>query len=310
MPVDRVLANLDLNLLVTLDALLRERNVTRTAERLGISQPAVSGALSRLRRHFGDQLLVRVGNRYELTPLATRVAALTGPALAGVRRVFDSTVEFDPSQLDREFTVVTSDYAATILGPPVARLLAKRAPKARLRLQQTTPDAVDHAADTLRTADGLFIPYGFVSGLPHLDLYEDRWVCIVSADNTGISSSLSLFDLGDMPWVVFFDRPTAYAPALRQLRMLGIDARVDVVVDGFCQMPFLVAGTPRVALIQERLATLMAPVAGIRILEVPFQAVTLVESFWWNPLHTNDPVHAWFRDLLVEAADELWPPIE
>src|SRR5690242_1510684 len=94
MAVDRVLANLDLNLLVTLDTLLRERNVTRTSEQLGVSQPAVSGALARLRRHFGDPLLTRVGNRYELTPLAARVAVLAGPALAGVRRVFDSTADF------------------------------------------------------------------------------------------------------------------------------------------------------------------------------------------------------------------------
>jgi DNA-binding transcriptional LysR family regulator len=309
MAVDRVLANLDLNLLVTLDALLRERNVTRTAESLGVSQPAVSGALSRLRRHFDDQLLTRVGNRYELTPLAARVAVLTGPALAGVRRVFDSTSEFDPSDLDREFTVISSDYAATILGPLVAKLMAERAPKTRLRLQQTTPDAVDHAADTLRNADGLFIPHGFVTGLPHLELYEDRWVCIVSADNPLVNEDLFLAHLEALPWVVLFDRPTAYAPAVRQLRMIGIEARVEVAVDGFTQMPFLVAGSQRVALIQERLARLMAPIAGIRILECPFEVVTLLECFWWNPMQTNDPVHAWFRGLVAEAAEELWPSV-
>ncbi|MEU4695050.1 LysR family transcriptional regulator [Actinoplanes sp. NPDC023714] len=309
MAVDRVLANLDLNLLVTLDALLRERNVTRTAEQLGVSQPAVSGALSRLRRHFGDQLLIRVGNRYELTPLAARVAALTGPALAGVRRVFDATSDFDPSDLDREFTLVSSDYAAAIVGPLIAKALAEQAPKARLRLQQTTPDAVDHAADTLRTADGLLIPHGFVTGLPYVELYEDRWVCIVSADNETVKEAVYMEHLAKLPWVVLFDRPTAYAPALRQLRLIGIEARVELVVDGFLQMPFLVAGTRRIALIQEKLATLMAPIAGIRICEVPFEVVSLLECLWWNPLHTNDPVHAWFRRLVQGAADELWPSI-
>src|SRR4051812_3966749 len=160
--VDRVLVNLDLNLLVTLDVLLRERNVTRAAERLGSSQPAVSAALARLRRHFGDDLLDRVGNRYELTPLATQLADRTAPALAGVRRVFDVSAEFDPSVVDREFTIVTSDYAAAVLGPIVARILAERAPGIRLRLQQTTPYAVDHAVDTLRTVDGIVVPHGFV----------------------------------------------------------------------------------------------------------------------------------------------------
>jgi DNA-binding transcriptional LysR family regulator len=307
MAVDRVLANLDLNLLVTLDTLLRERNVTRTAERLGVSQPAVSGALSRLRRHFGDQLLVRVGNRYDLTPLATRVAALTGAALAGVRRVFDATAEFDPSGLDREFTIVSSDYAATILAPLIARRFAAQAPGARLRLQQTTPYAVDHAADTLRNADGLIIPHGFVTGLPYLDLYSDRWVCIVSTGHPDVGDALTLELLAELPWVVVFDRPTAFAPASRQLRMLGIEARVEVVVDGFAQMPFLVAGTRRVALLQERLARLVAPIAGIRILDCPFEVVPVAEAFWWNPMYRNDPAHMWLRDVLWESASELRP---
>ncbi|GGN41968.1 DNA-binding transcriptional LysR family regulator [Actinoplanes campanulatus] len=307
MAVDRVLANLDLNLLLTLDALLRERNVTRTAEQLGVSQPAVSGALSRLRRHFGDQLLVRVGNRYDLTPLATRVAALTGPALAGVRRVFDATAEFDPSGLDREFTIVSSDYAATVLGPLLARRIAAQAPGARLRLQQTTPYAVDHATDTLRTADGLFIPHGFVTGLPYLDLYTDRWVCIVSEDHPDVGDAVSMEQLAALPWVVLFDRPTAFAPAVRQLRMLGIEARVDLVVDGFLQMPFLVAGTRRVALIQERLARLLGPVAGVRALDCPFDVVPVAEAFWWNPMYRNDPAHVWLREVLLDAATELRP---
>lgn len=307
MAVDRVLANLDLNLLLTLDSLLRERNVTRTAERLGVSQPAVSGALGRLRRHFGDQLLVRVGNRYDLSPLATRIAALTGPALAGVRRVFDATDEFDPSGLDREFTIVSSDYASTILGPLIARRFAAQAPGARLRLQQTTPYAVDNAADTLRSADGLIIPHGFVTGLPYLDLYADRWVCIVSADHPDVGDALTLTQLAELPWVVVFDKPTAFAPASRQLRMLGIEARVEVVVDGFTQMPFLVAGTHRVALLQERLARLIAPVAGIRLLDCPFDVVPVAEAFWWNPLFRADPAHMWLRDVLLDASSELRP---
>ncbi|MDI6105809.1 LysR family transcriptional regulator [Actinoplanes sp. NEAU-A12] len=308
MAVDRALANLDLNLLVTLDTLLRERNVTRTAERLGVSQPAISGALGRLRRHFDDSLLVRIGNRYDLTPLAARVAVLTGPALAGVRRVFDSTAEFDPSGLEREFTIVSSDYASTVLGPLIARRITERAPGARLRLEQTTPYNVDHAADTLRSADGLLIPHGFVTGLPYLDLYTDRWVCIVSADNPAVGDALTMDLLAELPWVVIFDRPTAFAPASRQLRMLGIEARVELVVDGFVQMPFLVAGTRRVALLQERLARLLAPVSGVRILDCPFEVVPVAEAFWWNPMYRNDPAHLWLREILAEAAAELRPP--
>ena len=299
--VDRILGNLDLNLLVTLDALLRERNLTRAAGEVGVSQPAVSAALARLRRHFGDPLLNRVGNRYELTPLAAQLLSLTGPALVGVRRVFETTPDFDPARMEREFTVVTSDYAAAVLGPIVARRVAQEAPGVRLRLLQTSPGAVDHAAETLRAADGLILPHGFLIDFPYTELYQDRWVCIVSADNPAVGEQLTLAQLGELPWVVLFNLPTAYAPAAQQLRTIGIEPRVEVVVDGFLPMPFLVVGTNRVALIQERLAHQVAESAGVRVLPCPFEVLPIVEAFWWHPMFRNDPAHAWLRRVLNEA---------
>jgi DNA-binding transcriptional LysR family regulator len=302
MPVDRVLVNLDLNLLITLDVLLRERNVTRAAEQLGSSQPAVSAALARLRRHFGDDLLHRIGNRYELTPLATQLASRTAPALTGVRRVFDAHAEFDPSAVEREFTVVTSDYAAAVLGPIVTRLLAERAPGVRLRLQQTSPYAVDHAVDTLRAVDGIVLPHGFLADTPFTDLYSDRWVCIVARDNAAVGAGLTLAQLGELPWVVLYNLPTAFAPAARQLRMIGIEPRVAVVV---LPMPFLVAGTDRVALLQEHLARRISGLTGIRVLPCPFEVVPLAEAFWWHPMYRADPAHAWLRGVLAEAGGLL-----
>src|SRR5689334_2449623 len=116
------LNNLDLNLLLTLDALLAERSVTRAAERLGVTQPAVSAALARLRRHFGDLLLNRIGNRYELTPLAVQIRGDTTLALATVRRVFEATPDFDPAVAEREFTLVLSDYAVAVMGEELSRI--------------------------------------------------------------------------------------------------------------------------------------------------------------------------------------------
>ena len=104
------LASLDLNLLVSLDALLQERSVTRAATRMGLSQPALSASLARLRRHFGDELLTRVGNEYRLTPLAVQLKELSRLALSGVERVFDAQTEFDPASSRREFSLLVSDY--------------------------------------------------------------------------------------------------------------------------------------------------------------------------------------------------------
>src|SRR5215472_796790 len=149
------LANLDLNLLVSLDALLAERSVSRAAERLGLSQPSLSASLARLRRHFRDDLLTRVGNHYELTPLAAQLGEQTTSALAAVARVFASEPDFDPATSEREFTVLISDYAIAVLGPPLAALL-QQAPHVRLRLHQVPTPVVD-VAQALRDVDAMVL---------------------------------------------------------------------------------------------------------------------------------------------------------
>src|SRR6478752_10854470 len=115
------LANLDLNLLVTLDAVLEQRSVSRAAEQLGLSQPAVSAQLSRLRRHFGDELLARFGNQYRLTPLAQQLRARVSTAVTGVERVFAAEPDFNPATTSREYSLIMSDYGVAVLGPPARR---------------------------------------------------------------------------------------------------------------------------------------------------------------------------------------------
>lgn len=305
MPTDRTLVNLDLNLLVTLDVLLRERNVTRTAEQLGLSQPAVSAALGRLRRHFGDELLVRRGNRYEMTPLALRLAERTPSALAGVSKVFDAAPDVDPLTMEREFTVIVSDYAAAVLGPVLIAVVAEQAPGARIRLQQTTPYAVDHATDTLRTVDGIVLPHGFLRDIPRLDLYQDSWVCVVDRDNPQIGEELTREDLATLPWVVLYNLPTAFAAPDRELRLNGIEPVTDVVVDSFLVMPYLIVDSRRIAWLQRRLAQQLAPHLNLRVLRSPIVPAPLQEAFWWHPMYRDDPAHQWLRGMMRIAADRL-----
>ena len=219
--------------------------------------------------------------------------------------MFDVTPTFDPSRVEREFTIVSSDYAAAVLGPVLGRRIAREAPGVKLRFQHTSPHAVDHAVDTLRSVDGLFLPHGFLTGIPHLDLYTDHWVLIVSADHPEVGETITLEQLRELGWVVLYNLPTAFAPANQQLRMLGVEPRVEVVVDAFLAMPFLVAGTRRVALLQEQLARRLAGAAGVRVVPCPFEVVPLAEAFWWHPMYRNDPAHTWLRRLLAEAGREL-----
>ena len=180
------LASLDLNLLVSLDALLQERSVTRAAARMGLSQPALSASLARLRRHFGDELLTRVGNEYRLTPLAVQLRELRPAGAdrrgAGLRR----PAGVRPGVLDP---------GVLPAGQRLRRRRPRRhaSPRCSPRRRRTrgcgctanTPAAVDRADQILLSTDLLVLPHGFVTDLSHRDLYRDEWVCVVSADNAG-----------------------------------------------------------------------------------------------------------------------------
>lgn len=298
------LAGLDLNLLVSLDALLQQRGVTRAARQLGLSQPALSASLARLRRHYGDELLVRVGNDYRLTPLAVQLEGLVRAALTGVERVFAAHPDFDPASSSRDYVLLVSDYVVAVLGDAVANLLAAEAPGARLRLVANTPALVERAAESLLSHDLILMPHGFVTDLSHQDLYSDEWVCLVAAGSPVVERGLTVDDLRTLPWVLTYNGQTASTPAARQMRMLGIEPRAQVVTESFLTVPALVAGSDRVALLQRRLVDLLPLDLGVRALPCPFEVSPLIEAMWWHPVYDDEPEHVWLRDVMRRAADQ------
>ncbi|SDT09384.1 LysR family transcriptional regulator [Actinoplanes derwentensis] len=292
----------DLNMLTALDALLTECSVTRAAERLQISQPAMSSALARLRRHFGDDLLIRAGQSYQLTPLAARLAAAAADVVAAADQVLSAQPDFDPVQSRRTFTVIMSDYAVTVLGAAVAALIDQRAPHVRLHVQPTTRQNVDQAADELREVDLLVLPHGIVTGLPHHNLYQDEWACLVDA---AADAELTVEDLAVRSWVLTYHDGTAITTGARELRTHGIDLDARLVVESYTVLPALIAGTDRVALIQRQLGAAMAESGRVRMVECPFPTAPVVEAMWWHPGHENDPAHRWLRRCFADAAIEV-----
>jgi DNA-binding transcriptional LysR family regulator len=304
-----LLSRLDLNLLVALDALLTERSVTRAADRLHLSQPALSASLARLRTHFGDQILARRGNSYELTPFALRLADHTTTALDAARRVFESQASWDPAESEREFSIYGSDYGFSTIGRAASELAAQRAPGVHFRFMLHNPLVVEDAATRLRSADAMVIPHGFLVDLPFADLWRDDWLAIVAHGNTIVGDAVTMDDLATLPWVLNYQSRSAFTSAERQLQQLGIEPHVDVVVESFLAVPQFVAGTDRIGMIQGALADHAIRSAGVRIVKLPFEPTPLVNALWWHPVHSRDPEHAWMRDLFVEAGKALAAPV-
>ena len=286
-----------MNLIVALNALLNERNVTRAGQRISLSQPATSAALARLRRHFGDELLVRKGAGYELTALGTVLLDRTEVACDMLERVFGSQPQFHPEREDREFVILASDYAVTVFGAELAREISERAPQARISFRQPSEAHIADPVGQLPAVDGLLMPHGIVDGLPAVELFTDRWVCAVAEDNPEIGESITLGQLAALPWAAY-QRAHA-ASVTQQLSMLGIEPRIQVLADSFQLLPSLIVGTRRVAMIHELLAARLGlgPGSGIRLLDCPFDAIPVQEALWWHPVHTHDAGHFWLREL-------------
>ncbi|REE04235.1 LysR family transcriptional regulator [Citricoccus muralis] len=301
MPDERLLSRLDLNLLVALDALLTERNVTRAAARLQLSQPSLSASLGKLRRHFDDQLLARRGNTYELTPLAVRLAEHTTVALDATRRVFESQSRWDPTESEREFIIHCSDYSLATIAPRVTRIAHQQAPNVRMHFVPSSPETMDEVLLRLPSIDALVLPHGVVSELPHQDVIRDDWVAIASTGNERVADGLTMEVLSESPWVFTYRTRFAFTSVGRQLEQLGVNPWIDAVAESFVMLPLFVEHTERLAIIQRHLSPLAQRMGDVQVLELPFNAVPLLNALWWHPVHQPDPEHRWLREVFAAA---------
>jgi DNA-binding transcriptional LysR family regulator len=306
------LTSLDLNLLVVLRELLRERNVTRAAERVGLSQPAASAALARLRKHFGDELLVRRGGGYELSALAHQLVDQVEGVCDGIEALLSTGAEFDPATSHHEFTVVMSDYAIAVLGERLAATAAERAPHVRLNLVLVREALSAGISRTIRAVDAVVSSPNDRFRVPEIrstTLFRDRWVCVVG-QGSRFGSALTEDDLREASWVVPYHRDSEFpsvVPVSGQLAAMGVRPAVGVRVDSYQAVPFLVASTDRIALVQRRLALLYADRLRLRVLDPPAPLEPLVSRLWWHERHTAEPAHAWFRRVVVRAARAIGP---
>jgi LysR family nod box-dependent transcriptional activator len=294
------LRKFDLNLLVALDALLGCRNVTRAGERIGLSQSAMSGELRRLRRMFGDPLLVRVRREYELTALARDLVEPVADVLARVERTIGHRTSFDPATEARRFSVVMSDYAMLLLMQPLLRRAGVEAPGITVEVhpfKDQIPRMIGQDG-----VDLVIGPAFDLTGVHSQQLFSDRFVCIVSADNPDVGDRMTPDLFESLPHLTIAWQPLARSLADEHLESAGMHRRVEATTESFALAPFLVRGTRLVALVPERLAVQLREAAGVRVLEPPVAAPQLQETMYWSAAADGDPAHAWLRRTMADVA--------
>ncbi len=296
------LRGMDINLIVVLDAVLTERHLSRAGEVIGLTQPAVSGSVAKLRKIIGDPLLVRSGRTFELTERARELQPLVREALDEVGRTFDLRPAFDPRTSDRQFRIAASDYALSVMTAPLLEVLAEEAPLASVEFDALNDiDPVD-----LLRRDVVVASAG--RGVPgkHQSLFSDAFVCLVSRDNPRLENgALTLEDLSELPYIDVKFTESVVMLANDALVAAGVNPRVAITVPGFLPIPFMIENTDMYGFVPKRIAELYADRLGLVVAETPVPQRTLVEVVYWHPSKTDDPALRWLVGILRETAERV-----
>jgi LysR family transcriptional regulator, nod-box dependent transcriptional activator len=296
----------DIGLLVALDALLSEKSVTRAGERLHLSQPATSSILARLRRYFGNDLLVPTGRRMVLTPLAESLVQPVRDCLLQIQHTVASKMEFNPAVSSRRFRLAVSDYVTAVLISQALQEAAREAPGVTFelaRLDETIEQRFEKGE-----VDFVIRPYVHALAMhPKEPLFEDSHTCVVWSKNSLIGKSLTrsrFLELGHV--AVHFGHASAifedwFATRYGQIR------KIEVVTQDFEVACRLVVGTNRIATVMSRMARLCAEHLPVRLIQPPFSIPTVTHCLQWHRYQDQDPGSIWLRSLMKQAASKLKP---
>lgn len=297
---------LDLNLLLALQVLLEERNVTRAARRLNISQPAMSAALARLREYFQDDILMAQGKQMVPTAQAQALSEPVRRMLGELDQLLTSAAVFDPSTSQRTFRLVASDYiTASVIGP-LLRRLTQIAPRVRLEIMLPCEEAAQLVMEG--QADLVITPEDFTDpDQPAELLCEEQQVVVGWKENPALANGLSSTDflaLGHVAVHVGSNRVPSFAD--RQLERLGSARRVELTCGCFTVVPWLVCGTLRLAVMHRRLARQMAAQFPLALAPLPFEFPVMREMIQYHKAREADEGLRWLRaQLRAEAASAL-----
>ena len=292
---------IDLNLLVIFDAMARNRSVSRTAETVGLSQPATSAALARLRTLFGDALFVRAGTQMEPTPRALELAPAVHRLVDLVNGEILKPARFEPAQADRSFTILTPDIGEVAFLPGVLRRLRQEAPNVRLRAL-TRPRTA--AAESLESGEADlavgFFPDLQKAGFFQQALFKTSYACIACARNKALEGRLTLRQFLAARHVVI--RPDGREHTLdRFLADKGHQRHVTLELSHFMSLVALLPGSDLVATVPDDIATVVARHVPVKRLELPFRPPQVQVQQFWHRRMQDDAGNRWLRGVFYSV---------
>jgi DNA-binding transcriptional LysR family regulator len=304
--MNNVLRN-NLNLLGVLDALLAERNVTRAAEKMHLSQPAMSNALAKLRQLFDDPLLVRVPGGLALTPRAEELIEPVHRILEEVDRAFQPQQAFDPATAQNSFNVAGTDALELVLLPPLSERLCKEAPGVKLTIVPRTTAKVPHAQLLSGEID---LALGYFADMPETlharVLYQEELMLLVRKDHPTIRRKPTLAQFIAVPHVLIYPQADEFlAMATEQFPDAIPHLNMALRLPHFAAAPLVVSHSDCSVILPSRLARRFAAMMPLKIFPIPFTVPAFPMSATWHERTHHDPAQQWLRKILVEICAEL-----
>lgn len=295
----------DLNLLPIFVTLMEERSVTRAAERLGITQPALSNALARLRLMLQDQLFVRERYGIQPTPIALELAPVIAEALAKIDDAVLGQQDFNPAEAERLLTIAPNGYVEVALMPAIVARLRVEAPGIRVRLTPFGTDLTETGviSGTTALAIGRFVnpPDNLV--VQHL--MDEGLACIVRADHPEIGDALTRETYERMKHVNVLPPGRLRAGLFQALDQQGLRREVAVSVTNFLAVPEMIAVTDYCATLPALICRRLADDRRLKVLPAPADLGTFPVEMAWHVRYRHDPAHRWLRALILDATKAL-----
>lgn len=309
------ISRIDLNLLVYLDVLLRERNVTRAASQLGITQPAMSNGLKRLRDLFSDPLLIRTSEGMVPTERAQKLQPVIRNVLASVEKAVQPTADFNAEDSDRLFRIMASDYTESTLIVALLKRLSKVAPKVRLDIM--TPSDVSYQDVEQGTVDIVINRFDHIPQSFHqTNIWHDTFSCLFSRDNPVASHfDLDAYLQAQHVWISKTGMGTGVGvnPSDSQklgwvdseLVRLGKTRNITVFTRHYLAAVLLAEQTNLIVTIPTKAAQLQRNNPKLMIKPAPFPVAPFELKMAWSPLLQSNPGHQWMRRLIKDVASEM-----
>jgi DNA-binding transcriptional LysR family regulator len=304
------ITSVNLNLLLAFEALLEERSVSRAAARIGLSQPAMSNALARLRAIFSDPLFTRTARGVTATARALELATPIRGGLAQLRSALAERPRFDPAATTRGFVVAMNDYAELALLAPLLRSLERSAPGAQILVRRVDrifiPPEAELRSGAFDAAIGFFPEASALEpGTQSLDLFSEDNVCIARKGHPLLRRRFTLHQFAAASHVGIFYRTDSRGLIDSLLAVHGLRRHLQATTPHFLIAPYLVAGSDLIAVVPAGLGARFRKILPLEVRKVPLLLPPFRMRLLWHEHATDDPAHQWLRSqiCLTSAAD-------